>query len=241
MSRIFDLDGPVLGTLNKIADLLWLNILTIICCLPVFTIGASLSAAHYVCLKLYRGEEGYVTKDFFKAFKMNFAQGSALGVLCLVLAAVFITDFVVTNKNFAYYIELPQIFHILIMAAFILYLFFLAWVFPVQAKFINTIPKTIKNAFALSMVKFPQTIAMIVVYACPWVALWLTDFYLVPVVFMFGLSVPIFCSAALYSKFFQKLEDNIRAKQEQNESTEGELEEGPETEEPAENSPEEEE
>ena len=123
MSRIFDLDGPVLGTLNKIADLLWLNILTIICCLPVFTIGASLSAAHYVCLKLYRGEEGYVTKDFFKAFKMNFAQGSALGVLCLVLAAVFITDFVVTNKNFAYYIELPQIFHILIMAAFILYLF----------------------------------------------------------------------------------------------------------------------
>ena len=172
---------------------------------------------------------------------MNFAQGSALGGLCLVLAAVFITDFVVTNKNFAYYIELPQIFHILIMAAFILYLFFLTWVFPVQAKFINTIPKTIKNAFALSMVKFPQTIAMIVVYACPWVALWLTDFYLVPVVFMFGLSVPIFCSAALYSKFFQKLEDNIRAKQEQNESTEGKLEEGPETEEPAENSPEEEE
>ena len=212
MSRIFDLDGPVLGTLNKIADLLWLNILTIVCCIPIFTMGASFSAAHYVCLKIYRGEEGYVTKEFFKAFKMNFAQGTVIGVFCLVMIAVFVTDFVVTNEKFPYYIELPQVFHILIMAAFILFLFFFVWVFAVQAKFINTIPQTIKNAFAISMMKFPQTIAMIVVYACPWVALWFTDFYLVPVVMMFGISVPIFCSAALYSKFFSQLEDNIRAK-----------------------------
>ncbi len=212
MNKLFDLDGPILRFLNKMADLLWINILMILCCLPIITIGPAFSAAHYVCLKMYRNEEGYVTKEFFKAFKMNFKQGAVIGVTCLVLAAVFVTDFMVMNKESNFYIELPQIVHVLIMAAMILFLFFAVWVFAVQAKFINTTVQTMKNAFAISMMKFPQTIAMVVLYVCPWVLLWFTDFYLFPIVFMFGFSLPIYCSAALYSKFFEKLEENILAR-----------------------------
>lgn len=35
--KIFDLDSPLMNVLNKMADLMWLNILTLICCIPIIT------------------------------------------------------------------------------------------------------------------------------------------------------------------------------------------------------------
>lgn len=46
--KIFDLDSPLMNVLNKMADLMWLNILTLICCIPVITAGAALTSMHYV-------------------------------------------------------------------------------------------------------------------------------------------------------------------------------------------------
>ena len=58
---IFDLDSPLMNVLNKMADLMWLNILTLICCIPVITAGAALTSMHYVALKIVRNEESYIT------------------------------------------------------------------------------------------------------------------------------------------------------------------------------------
>ena len=44
--RFLDLDSPFMQVMNKVADLLWLNILALICCIPIFTAGASLTALH---------------------------------------------------------------------------------------------------------------------------------------------------------------------------------------------------
>ena len=44
MGRLFDLDSPLFSGLNKLADLIYLNILTLICCIPIITIGASMTA-----------------------------------------------------------------------------------------------------------------------------------------------------------------------------------------------------
>ena len=72
--KFFDLDSPLMQVLNKVADLLWLNILTLICCIPIVTAGASLTAMNYMALKIVRNEECYITKGFFKSFKQNFKQ-----------------------------------------------------------------------------------------------------------------------------------------------------------------------
>ena len=229
MSRIFDMDSPLMRILNKFADLMWLNILTLICCIPIVTIGPALSAAHYVELKMYRNEEGYITRDFFKAFKVNFKQGFILGVINLLLLTIFVTDIFLMNENSN--IHIPRVVQVLIMAAAIMYVFYVVWVYAVQAKFINTIKNTMKNAFAISMMKFPYTIAMVVLYVCPWVLLWISNFYLFPIVFLFGVSAPAYCSAALYSKFFKQLEEKILAGQEEEKEKETSGEENAETEE----------
>ena len=217
MGKIFDLDSPVVRVLNKVADLMWLNILIMICSIPIVTAGASLTAAHYVALKMRRDEESYITKEFFKAFKMNFKQSTLIWLLMLVLASIFGVDYYLINNNPD--LNIPEVVQVLVMAAGILFLFGAVWVFPVQAKFVNTIPRTIKNAFALSMIQLPKTIVMIIMYVLPWVILCFS-LRVFPLVFVFGISVPVFVSAVFYNKMFKRLEDKIlgRAEEEDGES-----------------------
>ena len=222
MGKLFDLDSPLIRVLNKAADLMWLNILVMICSLPIFTAGAALTSAHYVALKMWRNEESYITKEFFKAFKMNFKQATLIWLILLLVAAVLGVDFYLIQNNTD--LNIPEVLQVLIMAAGILFLFLVVWVFPVQAKFINTIPKTMKNAFALAMIQLPKTLLMIIVYALPWVILSFT-LRVFPLVFVFGISAPVFVSAILYNKMFKKLEDKILGRNEEENPTEEGIEE----------------
>ncbi|MBO5999901.1 MAG: YesL family protein, partial [Lachnospiraceae bacterium] len=71
MGNLFSMDSPLMKVLSRVADLLILNLLTVVCCIPVITAGAAFSAMYYVLLKMVRGEEGYIVKQYFKAFKEN--------------------------------------------------------------------------------------------------------------------------------------------------------------------------
>ena len=48
MKGLLDIDGPVMQYITKIVYSVWLNILWIIFCLPIFTVGASTTALFYV-------------------------------------------------------------------------------------------------------------------------------------------------------------------------------------------------
>ena len=69
MGRFFNLDSPVMVALTKMADLIIVNLLAFFCCLPIITVGASMTALHYVALKIVRDEECYIVKGFFKSLE----------------------------------------------------------------------------------------------------------------------------------------------------------------------------
>src|SRR5699024_12157957 len=50
----------------------YLNLLWLICSIPIFTIGASTSALYSVTLKIARNEDVIIHRQFFKAFRENF-------------------------------------------------------------------------------------------------------------------------------------------------------------------------
>lgn len=205
MSKWFDIESPLIQGLNKVADLMWLNVLTLICCIPIITAGAALTSAHYVALKMKRNEEGYISKEFFKAFKMNFKQSTLIWLLILLIAFIFALDFYIIKEGG---IVLSNILQVVLMAICCLFVFTVIWVFPVQAKFVNSIKGTLKNALALSIIQIPKTFLMLVVYLLPYVILYFT-LQVFPLVFLFGISVPVYVSAMLYNKMFKKLETNI--------------------------------
>ena len=77
MSNFFSPDNPVMEFIAKIFDLVVLNLIFIFSCVPIVTIGASTSALSYVTLKMVRGEDPYIWKNFWKSFRQNFKQGTS--------------------------------------------------------------------------------------------------------------------------------------------------------------------
>lgn len=207
--RFFDLDSPLMQLLNKMADLLWLNILTMICCIPIVTAGASLTAMHYMALKIVRNEECYITRGFFKSFKENFKQATIIWLLLLLITLIIVGDIFIMRDSG---IEFSNVMKVIITVAGVLVLFTATFVFPVLARFENTVFRTIKNAFMMSILQFPKTIAMIVLSLFP-IILFAFSMRLIPIAFLFGLSLPAFLSAMMYNKFFRKLEAQIEEAQ----------------------------
>lgn len=203
--KFFDLDSPLMQILTKMADLMWLNILTMICCIPIVTAGASITAMHYMALKIVRNEETYITRGFFKSFKENFGQATIIWLILLAVAAVLAGDYYIILKSG---LEINRVIKIIIMAMSIFVLFTAVMVFPVQAKFANPISRTIKNAFAISILQFPKTLLMMVLTLFP-IVLCVVSWRLVPIAFLFGLSLPAYVSALLYNKTFLQMEQQF--------------------------------
>lgn len=218
MGGIFNLDSPLMRGLGKMADLMILNLIAMICCIPIITAGASLTALNYMSLKIVRGEECYIIKGFFKSFKENLKQATAIWLLLLLAILILVGDFyIMQNSGMEFHVALK----VIIAVVGVIIIFTAMYVFPVLAKFDNTIKRTVKNAFIMSILQFPKTILMIILYLIPPVV-GLLFYQAVPVVFMFGLSVPAWLSAMLYNKFFQKLEDQVIAATEPAEGEEAE-------------------
>ena len=64
MWKFFSIDGPIVNGIDRWTSLVWLNILTTFCCVPIITAGASLTAMHCVVFRISKGEELAVTKVF---------------------------------------------------------------------------------------------------------------------------------------------------------------------------------
>lgn len=203
--KLFSLDSPLMQALNKMADLMWLNVLTVICCIPVVTVGASLTAMHYMLLKIVRNEDTYITRGFFKSFKSNFRQATVIWLIQLVITVVLAGDFYIMYRSET---EFHIVFQVLLMIVAMIVIFTTTFVYPVLAKFDNSIFRTIKNALYVSILQFPKTLAMVVMSVLPIVLVIIAP-TLVPIVLMFGLSIPAFLFAKLYNKFFKKLEAKV--------------------------------
>ena len=75
MNKIFRSDNPFWIGMGSIFDLFVLNLLWLLCCLPIVTIGPATAAFYYAMINLVRGEETYLSKDFFHSFRQNLKQG----------------------------------------------------------------------------------------------------------------------------------------------------------------------
>lgn len=205
MGRFFDLESPVMRFLNRVADLMILNLVMIVCCLPVITIGASVTAMHYVVLKMIRGEDGYLIRGFFKSFKTNFKQATLIWLIMLAIIVIYVGDVLIFSFSG---LTFPKPMVIAVIAVGIIIYMVAMYIFPVLARFENSIRNTIKNAAFIAIGNLPKTILMAILYALPLVIVYFSS-YAVLFVFLFGISVPAYGAAWLYSNIFKKFEPEV--------------------------------
>lgn len=206
--KLFDLDSPIMRALSRMADLMLLNVITLICCIPIVTMGASFTALHYMALKLKRNEECYIVRGFFKSFKQNFKQATIIWLINLFALIILAGDFYIIYSMGD---SFNKVLQVIIIIVAIIVLFTSTFVYPVLAKFDNPVIRTIKNAFVISILQFPKTILMFILNLLPWIIM-LTVIQISPLALVFGFSAPAYASAFLYDKFFKKLEAQIEEK-----------------------------
>lgn len=202
MGKFFDLDSPFVQFLGRVADLMILNFLVMLCSLPVITAGAAYTAMHYVLLKIVRKEEGYLLRGFFKSFRQNFKQAAIIWLGILILIAVFVVDFWVFRYS---ELEFSHIFIALFIALALIFIMTAVYIFPILAHFDNSIKNILKNALSIAILNLPKTILMAVIYILPFVLAYFSTFSWV-FIFMFGISLPAYISTFIYSGIFKKFE-----------------------------------
>ena len=194
LGAVFDMENPLMRALSVVADLILLNFLTILGMLPVVTAGASLTARNDVLQHIVRREEGYIARSFFASYKSNLKQGSLMGLLFMVPAALLILEYDLIRAVPEFH--MPVFYAMLILAGGIV-LACGIYSFQLLARFENTISGTVKNALMLSLGYFPRTIGMVVTYVGFWAVIAAFYMYLFPVIILFGATLPAYICTLL--------------------------------------------
>lgn len=153
-------NSPVIAFLNKMTDLILLNVLWLLCCLPVFTAGAATTAAYYVSITSIRCGDGYVIKRFFGSFKKNFRQITPIWLAILVFSLIMTADMLFWYRQGNTFGK--TMFIISGVVAF-LFLIWILWIFPVFAKLDGKTGELLKNAVAFAIGYLPYTAIILVI------------------------------------------------------------------------------
>lgn len=172
MGNIFSIDSPAYRFMFRAAELALLNALFLICCLPVVTIGPAMSALYSVTMKLARDEAPPLIRSFFRAFRDNFRQALPVWLVQLLLGVILVGDIL-------YCLEILQdglLGKIMLGTSVLLAALFLMlslYLFPLVAKFRNSMFHTFRNALLLSVGHLWATLLMLAVTAMPLVMIYL--------------------------------------------------------------------
>lgn len=199
---IFAVDGKLAGILNRLGSLFVLNVLTIICCIPVFTLGAAVTALYDGTLRLARGEEGSLVAGYFRAFLANFKDATKVW-----LPAGGILGFLIFDIRLLTYLEgtFAQVYRIVLFVLVLVIALVLNYVFALMARFQNTIKNTLKNALILSMGNILPALSILALMALP-VAVLMISYRFFAVDVLLGVSGPACLASIYFSSLFQKYE-----------------------------------
>ncbi len=204
---IFSYDSKPMRFAGKLADLIWLNILTSIFCIPVITSGAAFTACHYVLFQLLNGQEGNITKTFWSTFKSNFKQATLIWLICLVCGTVALIDLQLLLFSPG---EYPKVLLYVVAVVAVILLMSFSWVFVLQMRYQNSPLHTLRNAFAMTFRNLIPSFAMAVLILCP-IVLALISGYGLFVALLGGITLPGYFRAMIYCPILKKMEQEETA------------------------------
>ena len=194
-------DSKIFSLLNKAALLMELNVLVLLCCIPVVTAGAALSSMHGVLLKIYRNEDRRIISDFFLAMKSNLKNATVLWMLFLLflglLAGLWVLALYWIPESSVY-----VLFGLLLAAA--IGLLYLDWALILQSRYVYTVPQCLKYAL-LAWLQYPgSTFIYLISLALP--VMLCFSLQMLPLLVMLGVTFPHLISTTLYSRVFDRME-----------------------------------
>lgn len=209
MQEIFHPDSKFIGLLSKITDMIILNLLFIFSCIPIFTIGASITALFTVTLKLAKEEEISPVREYVSAFKTYFKKATFLWMILVVLGVILGVE-----TLFLLLIDLRIKYFLLVLQGGLLlfYLSMLMVTFPLLSNFSSGAKRTLSQAVAIPFYRFPESMALIAINIIPifFTGLIFMDFPRVMMIWGFiGFSSVAYLASFVLNRIFQKMSSYI--------------------------------
>lgn len=198
------LRSGLVNTLTFLGDIVILNLLFLVCSIPIVTIGAAATACYAgVCRTLQKRETGLVYKLFFADFRAAFRQSSAGWLLELVMFAILAGDIwfavVYSEPNNKFFLIFAIITGVVLLMGSL-------WFYPLVARFQNKLGAQIKNAFLLTFAQFPRTLLALVM----WIVMISLPLLIYPVYLylgwlwlLAGFSLPMYWTVKLFRRMLQ--------------------------------------
>lgn len=206
--KLFDPDSPIMSFLARVADLVILNVLWLLCCLPVVTAGASTTAMYHVVRHLQEESISSVTRDFFRSFKSDFRQATPVYLLLLIpTAAVVMNAWILSAQSSD---VVPVYVRAIWMVSALMLTFVVSFVYPVMAYFDDTVWKTLRTAAVLAVAKLPRTVLISAINLLPIIMLFVSlPFFLRSSIFwlLIGGSLTAYLNMLILRPVFKKIID----------------------------------
>lgn len=194
--------NPVFDFINTFCNFIVLNLVFIITCLPIITIGTALSSLYYVTLREARNEYGYLVRPYLSEFRKNLKSGIAAFSILFLIGAVLLF-----NLAFWYSVGtiLTSVLAGLFVIALILWFFIFTYSFPLISRFQNTTKQTLKNAFYMIMTNVKPTIALALIDTTV-ITLCIFAKPVRLLMVLFGFSFVAYCQSFIFKKIFEPYE-----------------------------------
>jgi uncharacterized membrane protein YesL len=162
MKEIFRLDSRWVQRFAMLTNLVCLNVLWLICCVPVFTIGAATAALYHTVFLYHNKEDDAVLKPFFRAFKENFRQSTILLLPLLMVLALLVFDVLYLTSIGT---GMAVLFVLIVLIVFTLGI--MVHLFPLIARFQMNVKALLRTAFSLVVLHLPATLLVIALTFLP--------------------------------------------------------------------------
>lgn len=173
MRFLFDPESKIMQFLSRLGDIALLNVIFLLTCLPIFTIGAANTALYDVVFRMDTEREGKLLPTYFRSFKDNFRQSTVIWLLLLLFGAATylnMTRFSDWGGPLGYGLFLAA------MLVFVMLILIFSYAFPLLSQFRNSVTGTLKNALLLSVAYLPRSVALAAINCFPW-AMMLVNLY----------------------------------------------------------------
>lgn len=172
MNQLFNVDNKFFKAMSKVMDCVWLSLLWALCCIPIVTVGAANTALYYVVNKVIKNDRGYITTEFFSAFKTNFKQSTVIWLFFLVLYIWLGIDYFVMRAYAQAGAGIGQIASVFLVFAMIIMMWGF-YVFPYIARFESGTKVILKNTALIAIGNLPWTLCLVVIVVVVWSGIYL--------------------------------------------------------------------
>ena len=204
----FDTDNFLMRFCEKVLDIVTVNLLFVVSCLPIVTIGVAKISLYQTIFEVKRSRRIPVFKIYIRAFKQNLKLGFQLGLLELGIFLISVIDLSLFWSQTAVAFQLIKaiclgilIFLTLVMLAS----------YPIAARYDLTWKEVLQKGLLLVSFNFVWFFLMLAIIFLIIMLLYLSGFTLVlggSAFLLFGFGLLAFCQAGLMEKLFAKYQEN---------------------------------